>query len=186
VSESASITSGIAARYAKAIFDLAREANTLPALEQDLQALAETVETNAEFGDLISSPIYSREEQASSLAAIASKMGLSTLTANTLGLMAEKRRLFVLPAMIAAVKDMIAEEKGEITAEITASKALTKAQSDKLAETLKASVGKDVIVNVEVDESLIGGLIVKVGSRMIDTSIRSKLSNLQNSMKEVG
>ncbi|MBL4876070.1 MAG: ATP synthase F1 subunit delta, partial [Cohaesibacteraceae bacterium] len=84
------------------------------------------------------------------------------------------------------VKAMIAEEKGEVTAEVTAAKALTKAQQDKLAKTLKATVGKDVKVTVSVDETLIGGLIVKVGSKMIDSSIRSKLSNLQNAMNEVG
>jgi F-type H+-transporting ATPase subunit delta len=186
VSETASISSGISSRYAKAIFDLAKEANSLPALEQDLNALAETLESNAELGDLISSPLYSREDQAAAIAAIAKKMQLSELVSSTLGLMASKRRLFVVPALISAVKQMIADEKGEVTAEVTAAKALTKAQKDKLAKTLKATVGKDVIVNVAVDDSLIGGLIVKVGSRMIDTSIRSKLSNLQNSMKEVG
>ncbi len=186
MSETASITSGISSRYAKAIFDLAKEAKTLPALEKDLNALADTLESSAEFGDLLSSPLYTREEQANSIAAITKKMGLSQLLSNTLGLMANKRRLFVVPALITSVREMIAEEKGEVTAEVTAAKALTKAQSDNLAKTLKASVGKNVIVNVAVDESLIGGLIVKVGSRMIDTSIRSKLSNLQNSMKEVG
>lgn len=186
MSESASISSGIAARYAKAIFELAKEAKTLPALEEDLDVLAETLESNAEFGDLISSPVYSRDDQASAVAEIAKKMKLSALVANLLALMASKRRLFVLPALIASVKEMIADEKGEISAEITAAKSLTKAQSDKLAKALKASVGKDVKINVAVDESLIGGLIVQVGSRMIDTSIRSKLSNLQNSMKEVG
>jgi F-type H+-transporting ATPase subunit delta len=186
VSETASITSGIAARYAKAIFELAKEAKTLPALENDLNALEATLEENAEFGDLVSSPVYRRQDQAAAVAAIAKKMALSALVTNTLGLLANKRRLFVLPALIPAVKEMIADENGEVTAEITAAKALTKAQSDKLAKALKASVGKDVNINVAVDESLIGGLIVQVGSRMIDTSIRSKLSNLQNSMKEVG
>lgn len=186
MSETASISSGIASRYAKAVFELAKEAETLPALEKDLDALADALETSTEFGDLISSPLYSRKDQAAAVAGLAKKMKLSDVTASTLGLMASKRRLFVIPAMISAVKAMIADEKGEITAEVTAAKALTKAQSDKLAKTLKASVGRDVNVNVAVDEALIGGLIVKVGSRMIDSSIRSKLSNLQNSMKEVG
>lgn len=88
--------------------------------------------------------------------------------------------------MVDTVKGMIADDKGEVSAEVTSAKKLTKAQTDKLAKTLKASVGKDVKVNVSVDESLIGGLIVKVGSKMIDSSIKSKLSNLQNAMKEVG
>ena len=100
--------------------------------------------------------------------------------------MAGNRRLFVLPQLVRELRDRIAAEKGEVTAEVTAAKALTKAQEEKLAKTLKASVGKDVKISMAVDESLIGGLVVKVGSRMIDTSIRSKLAALQNSMKEVG
>ena len=108
------------------------------------------------------------------------------MVANTLGLMAQNRRLFVLPKLVSTVKGMIADERGEVTAEVTAAKKLTKAQSDKLAKTLKATVGKDVVVNVSVDDSLIGGLIVKVGSKMIDSSIKSQLSNLKNAMKEVG
>ena len=186
MSETASTSQGIASRYAKAIFELAKEAKALPDLENDIDALAEVVESSADFRNLISSPIYSREQQGAAVAAIAKKMGLSKLTAGTLGLMAENRRLFVVPAMIKAVRAMIADEKGEITAEVTAAKALTKTQSDKLAKALKEAVGKDVNINVAVDEDIIGGLIVKVGSRMIDSSIRSKLSNLKNSMKEVG
>jgi len=123
---------------------------------------------------------------ANAVAAIGKQMKLTPILANTLGLMAQNRRLFVLPQLVSTIKGMIADEKGEVTAEVTSAKKLTKAQSDKLAKTLKASVGKDVKVNVSVDESLIGGLIVKVGSTMIDSSIKSKLSNLQNAMKEVG
>jgi F-type H+-transporting ATPase subunit delta len=186
VSETASISSGIAARYAKAVFDLAKEANTLPDLEKDLDALAEVIASSEDFSDLISSPIYTRADQANAVGELARKMELSDLTSKMLGVMAEKRRLFVLPALVKAVKAMIAAEKGEVTADVTAARALTTEQSDKLAAALKASVGKDVNINLAVDESLIGGLIVHVGSSMVDTSIRSKLSKLQNSMKEVG
>jgi F-type H+-transporting ATPase subunit delta len=100
--------------------------------------------------------------------------------------MAQKRRLFVVPQLVVALRNIIAEDKGEVTADVTSAKSLTKAQSDKLAKSLKASTGKTVTLNATVDESLIGGLIVKVGSRMIDTSIRAKLNSLQNAMKEVG
>ncbi|MCP5088049.1 MAG: F0F1 ATP synthase subunit delta [Rhodobacteraceae bacterium] len=186
MSDTGSISSGIAARYATAVFELAKEANNLPATENDLDALAAALEDSTDFGDLISNPAYTRDQMTSAIASISAKMGLSSEVANTLGLMASKRRLFVLPQLIASVKAMIAEEKGEVTAEVTAAKALSTAQQDKLASTLKASVGKDVNINVAVDESLIGGLIVKVGSKMIDSSIKSKLSNLQNAMKEVG
>ena len=110
----------------------------------------------------------------------------ATLMSNTLARMANKRRLFVLPQLLSALADMIATEKGEVTAEVTAARALTAAQSKKLAETLKASVGKTVKLKTTVDESLIGGLVVKLGSTMIDTSVKAKLAALQNAMKEVG
>ena len=100
--------------------------------------------------------------------------------------MAAKRRLFVLPQLVLRLRALVADEKGEVTAEVTAATELTKAQTDKLAKTLKASIGKDVKIKLSVDERLIGGLVVKVGSKMIDTSIASKLANLQNAMKEVG
>ena len=186
MSDTGSISSGIAARYATAVFELAKEAKKLPALEKDLDALSAALEESTDFGELITNPVYTRDQIAAAVAAIGKKMKLTPIVASTLGLMAQKRRLFVLPQLVATIKGMIADEKGEVSAEVTSAKALTKAQTDKLAKTLKASVGKDVIVNVAVDESLIGGLIVKVGSKMIDSSIKSKLSNLQNAMKEVG
>ena len=186
VSEPASISANIAGRYATAVFDLAKEGGSLATLEADVSALGAALKESAEFRDLLSSPVYSREEQARSIAAIVAKMGLSQLAGNTLALMSAKRRLFVLPQLLAALQAMIAEEKGEVTAEVTAAAALTKAQSDKLAASLKKTVGKTVKLNTTVDENLIGGLIVQVGSKMIDTSIRSKLASLQNAMKEVG
>jgi F-type H+-transporting ATPase subunit delta len=186
VSEPASISTGIAARYATAIFELAKEDNALKALESDVDALDDALKVSHDFRDLITSPIYSREQQATAVTAIAKKAGLSQIVTNTLALMAGNRRLFVLPQLVRELRARIAAEKGEVTAEVTAAKALTKAQEEKLAKTLKASVGKDVKISMAVDETLIGGLVVKVGSRMIDTSIRSKLAALQNSMKEVG
>jgi len=186
VSEPVSISSGIAQRYATAVFELAKQGKNLKAVESDLDALDAVLAESNEFVSLISSPVYSRDQQGDGIAAIAKKMKLSPTMANTLGLMADKRRLFVLPQLVVALRDRIAAEKGEVTAEVTAAKALTKAQQDKLAKTLTASVGKTVKINVSVDDSLIGGLVVKVGSKMIDTSIRSKLNALQNTMKEVG
>ncbi|MFT6607295.1 MAG: F-type H+-transporting ATPase subunit delta [Halocynthiibacter sp.] len=186
VSEPASISKGIAARYAIAVFELAKEGKKLKAIESDIDALDAALKESADFADLISSPLYTRDEQGGALDALAKKMKLSPMVGNALRLMASKRRLFVLPQLIAVLREMIAEEKGEVTADVTAAKALTKVQQDKLAKTLKEQIGKDVKINMAVDDTLIGGLIVKMGSRMIDTSIRSKLSNLQNSMKEVG
>ena len=186
VSEPASISSGIAARYATAIFELAKEAKSLAKLEANLNDLSAALGESAELRDVIASPVLSRDEQGRAIAAIADKMGLVPELRNGMALMAAKRRLFVLPQLIAQLDEMIAEDKGEVKAEVTSAKALTKAQSDKLAKTLKAQIGRDVKLNATVDESLIGGLVVKVGSKMIDTSIRSRLDSLQNAMKEVG
>jgi F-type H+-transporting ATPase subunit delta len=186
VTEPASISTGIAARYATAMFELATEAKALPALEADVAALSEALDASADLRDLIHSPIYGREETAAAIGGVADAMKLNSITGNTLRLMATKRRLFVMPALLRALREMIAAHKGEVTAEVTSAKALTKAQLDKLAKSLQDSVGKTVNINTTVDERIIGGLVVRVGSKMIDTSIRSKLAALQNSMKEVG
>ncbi|MCU0817456.1 MAG: ATP synthase F1 subunit delta [Cypionkella sp.] len=166
MSEPASISSGIAARYAAAVFDLAKEANGLKALEADTEALAAALDASADLRALIASPVITREEQGKAVGAIAAKMKLSELVSNTLQLMAAKRRLFVLPQMVADLAARIAADKGEVTAEVVSATALS--------------------AKTAVDESLIGGLVVKLGSTMIDTSVKAKLAALQNAMKEVG
>ena len=186
VSEPASISSGIAERYATAIFEISKEEKSLAKLEDNISQLGTLLDDSADLRDLISSPILSRADQKAAISAIADKMGLEAVLKNGLGVMADKRRLFVLPQLMTKLRDMIADDKGEVTAEVTSAKALTKTQVEKLSKTLKASVGKDVNINATVDESLIGGLVVKVGSKMIDTSIASRLNSLQNAMKEVG
>ncbi len=185
MSEPASISSGIAERYAIAIFELSKEGKSLKKLEANLDDISAALDESADFRNLISSPVISRPDQEKSIAAIAKAMGLTPVMTNGLNLMAQKRRLFVLPHLVQQLRAMIAEDKGEVTAEVTSAKALTKAQSASLMKTLKERVGKDINIKEVVDESIIGGLIVKVGSSMIDTSIRSKLSSLQNAMKEV-
>jgi F-type H+-transporting ATPase subunit delta len=186
VSEPASISTGIADRYATAIFELSKDAKTLGKLEDNLTDLSAALDDSADLRDLIASPVVSRDEQQSAITAVAEKMGLVPDLKNGLALMAAKRRLFVLPHLVRQLRDMIAEDKGEITADVTSAVKITAAQSKALAETLKKAVGKNVKINATVDESLIGGLVVKVGSKMIDTSIRSRLDSLQNAMKEVG
>ncbi|MGI9395748.1 MAG: F0F1 ATP synthase subunit delta [Boseongicola sp.] len=186
MSESSSISTGIASRYATAVFELAKDGDELSSLERDIDTIEAALNDSADFRALINSPIYTRTAQGNAIAAIADKMELSGTVANTLKLMASNRRLFVLPHLVTALRQLIADEKGEVTADVRAARSLSDEQAAKLAETLKASVGKDVKMNVTVDENLIGGLIVKVGSKMIDTSIRSKLAALQNTMKEVG
>jgi F-type H+-transporting ATPase subunit delta len=186
VSESASNSTGIAGRYATAVFELAKESGDLSALERDVDTLEEAISESSDLRDLINSPIYSREEQGAAIAAIADKMGLTSVMANTLKLMATKRRLFVMGQLLAVLRTRIADENGEVTAEVQSARDLSHDERTALASTLSKSVGKDVKMKVSVDESLIGGLVVKVGSKMIDTSIRSKLAALQNTMKEVG
>lgn len=186
VSEPASISAGIADRYATAIFEIAQEAKDLDGLENGVNDLAEALDASADLRDLITSPVISRAEQGAAIGAIAAKMGLPAVLANTLSLMSQKRRLFVLPQLVKALRARLAAHRGEVTAEVISAKALTKAQADKLAKTLSGRFGKTITVETRVDESIIGGLIVKVGSKMIDTSIASRLSSLQNAMKEVG
>ncbi len=186
VSEPASISSGIAERYARAIFELAKEDSALDQIASDTDTLVQALNESSDFRDLVHSPIYSRDAQQRAIGALAEKMELHQITANTLRLMASKRRLFVLRDFARQVREMIARERGEVTAEVASPKELSEEQRVKLSEALKKAVGREVNIELSVDESLIGGLIVKVGSKMIDTSIRSKLDTLKNSMKEVG
>ncbi|MCF8510857.1 MAG: F0F1 ATP synthase subunit delta [Rhodobacteraceae bacterium] len=186
MSEPVSISLGIAGRYALALFELAKETNGLKALEADADALAAALAASPELAEVIASPVVPRAEQTAAMVAVATKMGLSALTTNTLALMGGNRRLFVLPQLVGDLKARIAVEKGEVTADVTSATKLSAAQAKKLAETLKSKVGKTVKLNTTVDESLIGGLIVKLGSTMIDTSVKAKLAALQNAMKEVG
>ncbi|MEM9270737.1 MAG: F0F1 ATP synthase subunit delta [Pseudomonadota bacterium] len=186
MSNSASLSAGIAGRYATALFELAKDAKDLDTLSKDMDAFSAALGDSPELRDVITSPVYTRDEQGKAISAVAAKMGVSSLVANTLALMASKRRLFALPQLIEGVKALIADHKGEVTAEVTSAKPLTKAQVSALEKQLKTAAGKDVVLSQSVDESLIGGLVVKLGSRMVDTSIRAKLSKLQNAMKEVG
>lgn len=186
MSEPASISAGIAARYATAIFDLASEEKALDALETDIATLGGALETSADLRKMIASPIVTRDEQGRAITALAKAMGLGGNFSNALALMAERRRLFVLPQLLAALRARLAEARGEVTADVTSAAPLSPAQAERLAEVLTARTGKTVRLNPAVDPALIGGLVVKVGSKMIDTSIRSRLAALQNAMKEVG
>lgn len=186
MSDTASISAGIAKRYATAAFDLARETRGQKALDADVEALGAALAASAELRAAIASPVIGRDEMAAAVGALADKMRLGEVMRGTLGVMARNRRLFVLPALLAELRRLSAEARGEVTAEVTSASGLSKAQAEKLAAAIQAKIGKAVKLNVSVDGALIGGLIVKVGSKMIDTSIRSRLAALQNSMKEVG
>ena len=183
---SSSLTAGAAGRYATALFELASDAGTLDQTEADLKALGAALDESQDLGNLMRNAIYTREEQGNAIAAIGDKMGLSALVKNVLGLMASKRRLFAVPQLITVFEALMAEHRGEVTAEVTSARGLSDAQAAALVEQIKTATGRDVKLNVSVDESIIGGLIVKVGSKMIDSSIRSRLASLKNAMKEVG
>mgnify|MGYP003652175360 CR=1 FL=1 len=186
MADSASLSSELAGRYATALYELSVEAGQLLVVEGDLKSLKSALDESADLRDLATSPIYTREQQSDAMGAVSDAMGLNGLTRNVLGLMAGKRRLFALPAVIASFEEKMADYRGEVTAEVTAAAPLTDDQLAALSDALKASVGKTVMLNVTVDDSIIGGLVVKVGSKMIDSSIKTKLAKLNNAMKEVG
>lgn len=178
--------SDIAGRYAAALFELADESGALETVEGHLAALDAALRDSADLRTLIASPLYSREQQSAAMSAVLSAMGVGAPTSSLVGLMASKRRLFALPDAIRAFNRLLAKKRGVISAEVRAAAPLSDAQRADLERTLREATGADVAMNVIVDEALIGGLVVKVGSRMVDTSIRSALSRLQTAMKEVG
>jgi len=186
LSDQASTSKGVAKRYATALFDLADETDDVSTLEKNVNTLKQAIDESSDLNSLISSPIYSRDQQKRAIGAIATKMGMSGIMINALSLMAEKRRLFVVTMFLSVLNDLISESKNEITAEVVSARSLSKGQVENLRKSLINNFGKDVKINATVDSTLIGGMVVKVGSRMIDTTIRAKLNSLQNTMKEVG
>lgn len=186
MSESVSITSGIASRYAAALFELTAEAGEIDVLDDDIAGVRAVLAAGDDFRTLINSPIYSREEMAAAAAAIAERIGLSGLTRNTLALMASKRRLFALPAMLDALEALLDERRGVVSAEIVAAHALSEDELATLKDTLRGAVGKDVRFDVRVDETLIGGVSARLGSKLVDATVKTRLSNLKNALREVG
>lgn len=181
-----STVSGLAGRYASALLELAEDKQQLDSVAADLRGLKQLLDDSEDLRRLIRSPLYSREQQAKAMAAIIDKAGAGDLTRRFVMIVAQNRRLFALPQMIAAYLAELARRRGEVTAEVVAAKELSEAQRSKLTETLRRSVGAKVQVDVKVDPALIGGLIVRVGSRMVDSSLRTKLQKLQLAMKGVG
>jgi len=175
--------SGLAERYAAALFELADERRALDPVAADLRALRAMLGASADLARLVRSPILSRAEQGRALAALAERAGFMPLVRDFLGVVARNRRLFAVPAMIDAYLAKLAERRGEVTAEVTAAQPLSKTQLERLGEELRRAVGRRVAIEVRVDRGLLGGIIVKIGSRMIDGSLKSKLARLQRAMK---
>lgn len=174
---------GLAGRYATALFDLARDAKALGAVEASLGAVKSALGESADFTALTRSPLIGRDAAAKGVAAVAKAMKLDALTTNFLGVLAKNRRLAALPAIVSAFFGLAAHHRGEITAEVTAAHELTAAQTDALKAKLKAGLKRDVALDLTVDPAILGGLVVKVGSRMIDSSIRTKLGAIGQAMK---
>ncbi len=178
--------SGVAERYANALFELANEAKSLPAVESDLDGFASLINESADLKRLVRSPVFSTEEQRRAVEAILAKSGIGDLVASFIKVIIGNRRLFAVPDIIVAFKHLTAKARGEVAAEVTSAEPLSEKHVADLKAALKASLGRDVTLATTVDPSLIGGLIVKVGSRMIDGSLRTKLNSLKLAMKEVG
>lgn len=186
MAQSASPVTDVAKRYAGSLFDLALEAKSVAAVEKDLGRFEALIAGSPDLSRLIMSPVFSADDQVKAISAIATKAKITGLVANFLRVVARNRRLFAVPGMITAFRQIAARHRGEVAAEVTSAHALSAAQEKELKDTLKSVAGKDVAFKVAVDPSLLGGLIVKIGSRQIDTTLRTKLSSLKLSLKEVG
>jgi F-type H+-transporting ATPase subunit delta len=182
---------GLATRYATALFDLADGKQQLDAVAADLASLKQMTDESADLRRLINSPVLARVAQGKAIAAVLQAAGIGELTQKFIGLVAQNRRLFAVPAMIKAFQKRLADKRGEMTAEVTAAHPLTPEQQTAVSEAIKRAAfkigaGSKVTIDLKVDPTLLGGLIVKVGSRMIDSSLKSKLQKLQLAMKGVG
>lgn len=186
MAQSGPIISGVAGRYAHSLFDLAREQGTVEAVEAELTGFEDMLAESADLRRLVESPVFSADQQFDAIDAVLKRAGVGGLVGNFLRVVARNRRLFAVPAMIRAFREIAADARGEATAEITAAHELTPEQETELKATLKAVAGKDVAIKVTIDPSILGGLIVKMGSRQIDTSLKTKLNSLKLVLKEVG
>ena len=178
--------SGVAGRYATALFELAKEEKALDAVAADLGRFNDALDASSDLTRLVKSPVFSADEQGKALAGVLDKIEIGGLTKNFLLLVARNRRLFAVPDIIAAFRAMLARERGETSASVIAATKLTETQLTALKQALQAALGKEIMLDERVDPSLLGGLIVKVGSRMIDSSLRTRLNSLKIAMKEVG
>lgn len=173
----------IAGRYATALFDLANEQKQLDTVADDLRQVESMLDDSEDFRRLVSSPVISREEQGKAVAALLEKAGANDLTKKFVGYVAANRRLFALRAMIKAYLAELASSRGEVTADVTSAKSLTKTRITAIEKALKQAIGKKVAVNHSVNPDLIGGLVVKIGSRMVDSSVSTQLQKLKLAMK---
>jgi F-type H+-transporting ATPase subunit delta len=178
--------SGVSGRYATALFELARDEKAVDAVMADLAIFDAMLAESADLTRLVRSPVFSAESQSRALAAVLDQGGIAGIAANFLKVLTANRRLFAVADVIRAFRALVARFKGEATADVTVAEALSDANLDALKVALKSVTGKDVALNVKVDPSIIGGLVVKLGSRMVDSSLRTKLNSIKHAMKEAG
>lgn len=177
------ITAGLAGRYASALFDLARESNAIDTVRKSLATLQAALTDSADLSALVSSPVVTRTDASKAIAAVAKSLKLDSLTAKFLGVLAGNRRLADLAGMIDAFNAIVANHRGEVTAKVTSAHPLSAAQLKELTANLKSRVGRDVTVATTVDPAILGGLVVQLGSQLIDGSIRTRLNSFAQAMK---
>ena len=175
----------MAGRYATALFELAAERHALDQVERDLATLEQALTASADLGRLIRSPVIGREDQGRAMAALAGKLGLGEITCNFLGVLAGQRRLGALPGVAAAFKRLLAAHRGEETAEVVSAVPLDEDELASVKSAVARYAGRPVQLSASVDPALLGGIVVRVGSRMIDASLKTKLQNLELSMRGV-
>ena len=180
---SAGIQASLAGRYASALFDLASEAGTVTAVESDLETMGQALHESADLRALTTNPQLGRKLQGQAIEAVAESIGVSDLTKRFLGTLAANGRLSQLGDVIRAFRTIAAAQRGEVTAEVTSAHALTDAQLDQLKTRLTAREGRTVKLSTKVDPDLLGGLVVTIGSKRIDGSIRTRLNSLAQAMK---
>ena len=179
------IVSGMAGRYATALFELARDANAIDAVKTDLERLDALIAESPDLLRLVRSPVFSADEQLQALGAVLQRAGIGGLAEKFLKLVTTNRRLFAVRDMIKGFRELVAVHKGQATAEVMVAEPLKDDHVAALKSALKAVSGKDVDLNVKIDPAILGGLVVKLGSRMVDTSLRTKLNAIRHAMKEV-
>ena len=178
--------SGVSGRYATALFELARDEKSIDAVKADLDKFDAMLADSADLTRLVRSPVFSADTQSKALAAVLERSDISGVSAKFLKVLTANRRLFIVSDVIRAFRALVAKFKGEATADVTVAEKLSDKNLDALKTALKSVTGKDVALNVKVDPSIIGGLVVKLGSRMVDSSLRTKLNSIKHAMKEAG
>jgi len=183
VETSGGIRASLAGRYASALFDLARDQRQIDSVGRSLDALQQALVDSKDFGELVTSPLVSREQAGEALAALAPQLSLDPITTNFVGVLARNGRKGQLPAVIRAFRRLAAEHRGETTAEIITARPLNDDQVSQLKQQLRTRAGRDVTLDMSVDPAILGGIVVKLGSQQIDASIRTKLNRLASAMK---